>query len=125
MNEGEFEPEKAAVQIFVSLDIMRYLKQALSTTPTSNQVILPSFTIEGGVISYMEVEVALVGLPKNTMIAASKDNLYFATHLLSDTTEIRAQMGNDLYDEAKWYAKGAYRADAGYIFGDEVVIYSK
>ena len=125
LNEGEFEPEKAAVQIFVSLDIMRYLKQALSTTPTNNQVTLPSFTIEGGVIRYMGVEVALVGLPKNTMIAASKDNLYFATDLLSDTTEIRAQMGNDLYDEAKWYAKGAYRADAGYIFGDEVVVYSR
>lgn len=125
LNEGEFEPEKAPVRIFVSLDIMRYLKQALSTTPTNYQVTLPSFTIEGGVIRYMGVEISLVGLPSNTMIAASKDNLYFATDLLSDTAEIRAQMGNDLYDEAKWYAKGAYRADAGYIFGDEVVIYSK
>lgn len=125
LNEGEFEPEKAPVRIFVSLDIMRYLKQALSTTPTNYQVTLPSFTIEGGVIRYMGVEISLVGLPSNTMIAASKDNLYFATDLLSDTAEIRAQMGNDLYDEAKWYAKGAYRADAGYIFGDEVVIYSR
>lgn len=124
LNEGEFEPEKAAVKIFVSLDIMRYLKQALSTTPTNYLVTLPSFTVEGGKIYYMGVEIALVGLPSNTMIAASKDNLYFATDLLSDTQEIRAQMGNDLYDEAKWYAKGAYRADAGYIFGDEVVIYS-
>lgn len=122
--DGEFEPEKAAVKIFVGLDIMRYLKQALSTTPTNYQVTLPSFTIEGGKIFYMGVEIALVGLPKSTMVAASKDNLYFATDLLSDTQEIRAQMGNDLYDEAKWYAKGAYRADAGYIFGDEVVIYS-
>lgn len=123
LNEGEFEPEKAAVRIFVGLDIMRYLKQALSTTPTNYMVTLPSFTIEGGKIFYMGVEIALVGLPKSTMVAASKDNLYFATDLLSDTQEIRAQMGNDLYDEAKWYAKGAYRADAGYIFGDEVVLY--
>ena len=125
LNEGEFEPEKAAVKIFVSLDIMRYLKQALSTTPTNYQVTLPSFTIDGGKIFYMGIEVCLVGLPSNTMIAASRDNLYFATDLLSDTAEIRAQMGNDLYDEAKWYAKGAYRADAGYIFGDEVVVYSR
>lgn len=124
LNEGEFEPEKAAVKIFVSLDIMRYLKQALSTTPTNYLVTLPSFTIEGGKIFYMGVEICLVGLQPNTMIAASKDNLYFATDLLSDTQEIRTQMGNDLYDESKWYAKGAYRADAGYIFGDEVVIYS-
>lgn len=124
LNEGEFEPEKAAVRIFVGLDIMRYLKQALSTTPTNYLVTLPSFTVSGDKIFYMGVEIALVGLPKSTMVAASKDNLYFATDLLSDTQEIRAQMGNDLYDEAKWYAKGAYRADAGYIFGDEVVIYS-
>lgn len=123
--EGEYEPEKAAVQIFVSLDIMRYLKQALSTTPTNYQVTLPSFTYENGKVRYMGVEIVLVGLPANTMIAASKDNLYFATDLLSDTTEIRAQMGNDLYDEAKWYAKGAYRADAGMIFDDEVVVYSR
>lgn len=122
--DGEFEPEKAAVRIFVGLDIMRYLKQALSTTPTNYQVTLPSYTLEGNKIFYMGVEICLVGLPSSTMVAASKDNLYFATDLLSDTQEIRAQMGNDLYDEAKWYAKGAYRADAGYIFGDEVVIYS-
>lgn len=125
LNEGEFEPEKAAVKIFVSLDILRYLKQALSTTPTNYQVTLPSFTVEGGKIFYLGIEIVLVGLPKNTMIAASKDNLYFATDLLSDTTEIRAQMGNDLKDEAMWYAKGAYRADAGMIFEDEVVVYSK
>ena len=124
LNDGEFDPEKAAVKIFVGLNIMRYLKQALSTTPTNYQVTLPSFTVEGGKVFYMGVEICVVGLPANTMVAASKDNLYFATDLLSDTQEIRAQMGNDLYDEAKWYAKGAYRADAGYIFGDEVVIYS-
>lgn len=124
LNDGEFDPEKAAVKIFVGLNIMRYLKQALSTTPTNYQVTLPSFTVEGGKVFYMGIEICVVGLPANTMVAASRDNLYFATDLLSDTQEIRAQMGNDLYDEAKWYAKGAYRADAGYIFGDEVVIYS-
>lgn len=124
LNEGEFEPERAAVKIFVGLDIMRYLKQALSTTPTNYQVTLPSFTIEGGKVFYMGVEIALVGLPKSTMVAASKDNLYFATDLLSDTQEIRTQMGAELFNESKWFAKGAYRADAGYIFGDEIVIYS-
>ena len=123
LNEGEFEPEKAAVKIFVGLDIMRYLKQALSTTPTNYQVTLPSFTIEGGKIFYMGVEIALVGLPKSTMVAASKDNLYFATDLLSDTQEIRTQMGAELFNEAKWFAKGAYRADAGAIFEDECVLY--
>ena len=59
------------------------------------------------------------------MVAASKDNLVFVTDLLSDTTEIRAQMGNDLKDENIWRAKCAYRAAVGIIFDDELVIYSK
>lgn len=124
LNDGEFEPTKAAVKIFVSLKTMRYLKQALSTVPTNYQVVLPSFAIEGGKVYYMGVEVVIAGVPDDVMVAASRDNLVFITDLLSDTSEIRAQMGNNLYDEAKWYAKGAYRANAGYIFGDEVVIYS-
>ena len=124
LNEGEFEPEKAAVKIFVGMDIMRYLKQALSTTPTNYQVTLPSFTYVDGKVFYMGVEIVVVSLPANTMVGCSRDNIVFLTDLLSDTQEIRAQMGNDLYDEAKWYAKGAYRANAGYIFADELVIYS-
>lgn len=123
--ESAFDPEKAAVKIFISLDIYRYLMHALSTTPTEYLVTLPAFTKEGDKIYYMGVELVTVGLPANTMVAASKDNLVFVTDLLSDTTEIRAQFGNDLYDEAKWYAKGAYRANAGVIFEDECVLYQR
>lgn len=123
LNDGEFDPEKAAVKIFVNMDIMRYLRQALSTVATSNQVILPSFAVEGGKIYYLGVEIVVVGLPANTMIAASKDNLVFVTDLLSDTQEIRAQFGNDLKDESMLFIKGAYRANAGMIFDDELVIY--
>lgn len=124
LNDGEFEPTKAAVKIFVSLKTMRYLKQALSTVPTNYQVVLPSFAIDGGRVYYMGVEIVIAGVPDNMMVAASRDNLVFITDLLSDCSEIRAQMGNNLYDEAKWYAKGAYRANAGFIFDDEVVIYA-
>lgn len=124
LNEGEFDPVNAPVKIFVGIKTMRYLKQALSTQQTAYQVVLPSFAIEGGKIYYMGVEIVSVGIPDNTMIAASKDNLVFVTDLLSDTTEIRAQMGNDLKDENIWRAKGAYRAAVGIIFDDELVIYS-
>lgn len=122
--DSEFDPERAPVKIFVGLDVYRYLKQALNTTPTNYQVTLPSFTIDGGKIFYLGVEIVVVGLPANTMIAASKDNLVFVTDLLSDTTEIRAEMGKELKNENIWFAKGAYRANADYIFSDEVVVYS-
>ena len=124
LNDGEFDPEKAKVRIFVNMDIMRYLRQALSTVPTNYQVILPSFAIEGGKIFYMGVEIVVAGLPANTMFAASKDNIVFVTDLLSDTQEIRAQFGNDLKDESMLYIKGAYRAAVDMVFDDEVVIYS-
>ena len=124
LNDGEFDPEKAKVRIFVNMDIMRYLRQALSTVPTNYQVILPSFAIEGGKIFYRGVEIVVAGLPANTMFAASKDNIVFVTDLLSETQEIRGQFGNDLKDEAMFYIKGAYRAAVGMVFEDEVVIYS-
>lgn len=123
--EGEFDPSRAAVKIFVDINTMRYLKQALSTTPTNYQVTLPSWAIEGGKVFYMGVEIVAVGLPANTMIAASKDNMVVLTDLLADTAKIKVQHGNDLKDESMVYYKGAYRLGVDFIFEDEVVVYSK
>lgn len=125
LNEALYEPEKAPVRIFVDINTYRYALQALSTTPTSYQVTLPSWTFENGVIRYMGVEVALVNyMPANTMMAFSRDNGIFFTDLLSDTKEIRVAHGNDLKDESMVYIKGAYRAEAAFVFEDEVVLYS-
>ena len=125
INESLYSPEKAPVRIFVDINTYRYALQALSTTPTSYQVTLPSWTYEGGVIRYMGVEVALVNyMPGNTMMAFSRDNAIFFTDLLSDTQEIRIKQGNDLKDESMVYIKGAYRAEAAFVYEDEVVLYS-
>ena len=107
INEGEYEPEKAAVKIFMNANTYRFLRMALSTVPTAQQVLLPSFSI----------------VDDNTMIAASRDNLVFLTDLLSDTSYIKTAMGQELKNENIFYAKGQYRAKAGYIFADEVVFY--
>lgn len=123
--EGEFDPEKAAVKIFISLDIYRYLMHALSTVPTQYLVQVPAFTKEGNKIFYMGVELVTVGLPANTMIAASKDNLVFLTDLLSDTVEIDAEMGKNAYDRNTWYVVANYRANSDVIFEDECVLYQK
>ena len=126
INEALYEPEKAPVRIFVDIMTYRYALQALSTTPTTYQVTLPSWTYDGGVIRYMGVEVALVNyMPANTMFAASRDNMIFFTDLLTDTNEIRVAHGNDLKDESMIYIKGAYRAEAAFVYEDEVVLYSK
>lgn len=125
INEGLYEPEKAPVRIFVDINTYRYALQALSGVAGQYQVVLPSWTYEGGVIRYMGVEIALVSyMPANTMFAASRDNIVFFTDLLSDTKEIRVAHGNDLKDESMVYIKGAYRAEAAFVFEDEVVLYS-
>lgn len=124
LGEGEFEPVKAPVKIFIDITAMRYLKQALSTVASDHQVLLPSFAIENGKIFYMGVEIVTAGVPANTMVAGSRDNLVFVTDLLSDTQEVKLAHGNDLKDENMVYIKGAYRASGDYIFSDEVVIYA-
>lgn len=125
LNESLYEPEKAAVRIFVDINTYRYALQALSGVAGEYQVVLPSWTYKGDVLRYMGVEVALVSyMPANTMFAASRDNMIFFTDLLSDTKEIRVAHGNDLKDESMVYIKGNYRAEAAFVFEDEVVLYS-
>ena len=125
LNESLYEPEKAAVRIFVDINTYRYALQALSGVAGEYQVVLPSWTYEGGVLRYMGVEVALVSyMPANTMFAASRDNMIFFTDLLSDTKEIRVAHGNDLKDESMVYIKGNYRAESAFVYEDEVVLYS-
>ena len=125
LNEGLYEPEKAAVRIFVDINTYRYALQALSGVAGEYQVVLPSWAYTDGKLTYMGVEICLVNyMPANTMFAASRDNMIFFTDLLSDTKEIRVAHGNDLKDESMVYIKGAYRAEAAFVFEDEVVLYS-
>lgn len=125
INEGLYEPEKAPVRIFVDINTYRYALQALSGVAGQYQVVLPSWAYADGKITYMGIEVCLVNyMPNNTMFAASRDNMIFFTDLLSDTKEIRVAHGNDLKDESMVYIKGAYRAEAAFVFEDEVVLYS-
>lgn len=124
LGENWFDPERAKARIFVDMNTYRYLRTALGTTPTDVQVLLPNWSKEGEKILYMGIEVVVVGLPQNTMIAGSYDNMAFLTDLLSDTTSIKAQNGTSLKDENIFYIKGQYRAKAGFIYADEIVIYS-
>ena len=127
INESLYEPEKAPVRIFVDINTYRYALQALSGVAGEYQVVLPSWTYDSnnGIIRYLGTEIALVNyLPNNTMFAASRDNMIFFTDLLSDTKEIRVAHGNDLKDESMVYIKGAYRAEAAFVFEDEVVLYT-
>lgn len=124
LNMNYFEPEKAAVRIYVPIHVYRSLLQALGAVSGDHQVVLPNFTYVNGVVRYMNIEIAILPfLPANTMLAYSVDNVFFLTDLLADTASIEAEQGKSLKDKSKFYIKGAYRANADYIFGDEIVLY--
>lgn len=117
------DPEAGKVRVFVSPKTYRFVLQALSTTPTGVNVTLPNWTIENGVINYLDVEIAKAqGMADDTMFAAAKSNLVFATNLLEDA-EIRGSKGASLKDENVYYIKAQYRMAATYVFSNEVVIY--
>ena len=125
INMGYFSPEKAQVRIYVPIHVYRSLRQALGVEKGEYQVVLPNFTYENGVIRYMDIEIAVMPyLPANTMLAYSVDNVVFLTDLLADTASVAAEQGKTLKDENMFYIKGHYRANADYIFSDEVVVYS-
>lgn len=124
LSMGFYEPEKAAVRIFMGISAYRFLKQALGKVSGEYQVVLPNFTYENGKIYYMGVEIVCIpALADNTMLAGSRDNLVVLTDLLADTSNIKVAQGADLRDENKIFYKGAYRFKASYIFSDEVVLY--
>jgi len=123
LGENWFDPERAKARIFVDMNTYRYLRQALGTTPTDVQVLLPNWSKEGDKIFYLGIEVVVAGLPQNTMVAGSFDNMVFLTDLLSDTTSITAQT-LPFPNDNTYAIKGKYRASADYIFSDELVIYS-
>lgn len=125
INMGYFSPEKATVRIYVPIHVYRSLRQALGVEKGEYQVVLPNFTYENGVIRYMDIEIAVMPfLPANTMLAYSVDNVVFLTDLLADTASVAAEQGKTLKDENMFYIKGQYRANADYIFGDEIVVYA-
>lgn len=124
LDEQYGNPEDAKVRIFVSPKTYRFVRQALSTTPTDFNVTSPSWTLDNGVVAYMGIEVCVAqGMADNKMLAAAKQNLILATDLMSNA-EITGEQGKNLKDNGIFYIKANYRLCADYIFGSEVVLYA-
>lgn len=124
LDEQYGNPEDAKVRIFVSPKTYRFVRQALATTPTAVNVTSPSWTLDGGVVAYMGIEVVVAqGMANDKMLAAAKQNLILATDLMSEA-EISGEQGKSLKDNGVFYIKANYRLTADYIFGAEVVLYS-
>lgn len=123
LDEQFVNGEDAAVSVFMAPTDYRYLRQALSTTPTDVNVTLPSWTVDNGEIAYMGIKFrAVAGLQTGKMVAGAKYNFKFVTNLLEDAV-LNAARGASLKDENVLYIKAQFRAKATYVNSDEVVIY--
>ncbi len=88
------------------------------------QVVNAAFTKTDEVIRYLGIElVTAFGIDNSTMIAASVDNLFLGTDLVSDYSEI--ELGNfPKPNEDKIFIKGRMRVGVNIAYPSECVLYT-
>lgn len=131
MNGYVFDENLGQINIFVPVTVYNLLMRQMATIMNSNVMIAQLWSYQTqslpngkGQLKYLDINIVPVWcMPANTMIAAAKGNLIFATDLLSDTETIKVQNGACLKDENILYIKGQYRAGVDYVEGSEVVLY--
>jgi len=79
----------------------------------------------GGALSFDGVKIVVAnGLPNNTMVAAEKSNLFFATGLLNDQNSVQVIDMQDIDGSQNVRIVMRYTAAVQYLFGSEIVLYS-
>lgn len=79
----------------------------------------------GGALSFDGVKLVVAnGLPNNTMVAAEKSNLFFATGLLNDQNSVQVIDMQDIDGSQNVRIVMRYTAAVQYLFGSEIVLYS-
>lgn len=115
--------EEGTLNFFVSHSTLTRIKLALATPFNANVVIAPNFTIEGGTVKFMEIELVPVkGLTNSQMIAIDSRNALLGTDLLSDTENIRLGQFPAPHD-SKIFIDGRLRLGVTVPFEMEAVIY--
>lgn len=130
---GEIEKVYAAIpeavlggeyklSIWVSNNTYRALRMAIAEI--DSHTVATSFTLEGGVIRYLDVEIVpVLGLGNDEMVAIARENAVLGTDLVSDFSEI--EIGSfPKPQENKFFVKGRMRLGVAVAFPDEAVIYS-
>ena len=120
--EAVLQDAEDKVKIFVSYNSYRALKMALANV--DSQVIAAAFTVEGGVIRYLGVEVVpAVGISNGQMVASSTENLIMLTDLVSDFSQI--ELGTfPKPNENRLWVKGALKIGVAVAYPSETVLYA-
>lgn len=120
--EAVLQQGEDAIKIFVSYNSHRALKMALANV--DSQVIAAAFTVDGGKIRYLGVEIVpAVGITNGQMVAANTDNLIMLTDLVSDFSQI--ELGTlPKPNENKLWVKGALKIGVAVGYPSEAVLYA-
>lgn len=120
--EAVLQDAEDKVKIFVSYNSYRALKMALANV--DSQVIAAAFTVDGGVIKYLGIEVVpAVGITNNQMVASNTENLIMLTDLVSDFSQI--ELGTfPKPNENRLWVKGALKIGVAVAYPSETVLYA-
>ena len=120
--EAVLQQGEDAIKIFVSYNSYRALKMALANV--DSQVIAAAFTVDGGTIRYLGVEIVpAVGITNGQMVAANVDNLIMLTDLVSDFANI--ELGTfPKPNENRLWVKGALKVGVAIAYPSEAVLYA-
>lgn len=120
--EAVLQQGEDKVKIFVSYNSYRALKMALANV--DSQVIAAAFTVDGGVIRYLGIEVVpAVGITNNQMVASNTENLIMLTDLVSDFSQI--ELGTfPKPNENRLWVKGALKIGVAVAYPSETVLYA-
>lgn len=120
--EAVLQQGEDKVKIFVSYNSYRALKMALANV--DSQVIAAAFTVDGGVIRYLGIEIVpAVGITNNQMVASNTENLIMLTDLVSDFSQI--ELGTfPKPNENRLWVKGALKIGVAVAYPSETVLYA-
>lgn len=122
--DAAYDNQLGAAKLFISVKAGRLLRKAAGVAPTDINVLQPRLAFKDGKYYFDEVEIVVVAaLDANTMVAASKANLFFVTNLLDEATTLDIERGRNIKDRNTLYGAMAFRMGFDYVFGDEVVLY--
>lgn len=112
----------STVKIFMNTSDYRMFKMALASV--DNMVVYPSVRVDGNRIFYLDVELVPCLIAKGVMYASYKENMAFATDLMSDYS--RVELGSfPKPNDDKIYVKGKMSGAVNHVFGGGVVLYKK
>lgn len=123
--EAALDPIRGQIYCFMNAGDYRLVRMALNMAATKTNVVLPSWSIENGVVRFLDMIIVPVnGIAANKMVAGAYQNFACVSNLVSGDAQIKARYGSDLDNENILFVKSQFTLKGSYAFGAEVILYA-